>query len=84
MERLIAQAKAWAYLRSKNKYRDSGFARMMGKEKQTTTEILAFGFAQARMTTPWGFARMTDKKEQAQSRSPTGMTSKTKKDGHEG
>jgi hypothetical protein len=23
---------------------------MMGKEKQTTTEILAFGFAQARMT----------------------------------
>ena len=50
MVRLIAQAKAWAYLKSKNNDRDSGFARMTGKEKQTTTEILAFGFAQARMT----------------------------------
>jgi hypothetical protein len=59
MVRLIAQAKAWAYLRSKNKYGDSGFARMTtswaalrmtNNAKQATTEILAFGFAQARMT----------------------------------
>jgi len=82
MVRLIAQAKAWAYLKSKNNDRDSGFARMTGKEKQTTTEILAFGFAQARMTTPWGCARMTNKKEQAQKQIPYG-DDKQKKDEQE-
>jgi hypothetical protein len=55
---------------------------MTGKEKQTTTEILAFGFAQARMTTPWGCARMTNKKEQAQKQIPYG-DDKQKKDEQE-